>query len=82
MTPADRLAQVRKYIADRGARVEIAWPQQFRFVNLEITSACNLKCFACNQFKDDDSVSPFWAEALARYKAEGPFEMPLYGGEE
>jgi len=52
MTPSDRLTQVRKYITDRGARVEIVWPQQFRFINLEITSACNLRCFACNQYCD------------------------------
>jgi len=41
-----------EYMRRNGASVEIAHSQQWRFVNLEITSACNLRCFACNQYCD------------------------------
>lgn len=42
----------RDYLTDRGAAVTVAHKQQFKFINLEITSACNLACFSCNQYCD------------------------------
>ena len=45
----------------------------------QLCGTCGRNLNYCKLVRDDGGVSPFWEEMLARYKAEGPFEMPLYG---
>jgi organic radical activating enzyme len=43
---------VQAYIKAKNAQVAIVYPQQLHFINLDLTSYCNLNCYSCNHFID------------------------------